>query len=61
MSNTYTSNNGQTVISVRQQNARQTAYALHVNGQYKGSMVLPTNNTAVVQNFGFEAADFTRG
>lgn len=60
MNTTYTSNNGQIVISVRQQNARQTAYALHVNGQYKGSKVLPTNNTAVVQNFGYEAADFTR-
>lgn len=61
MNTTYTSNNGQIVISIRQQNVRQTAYALHVNGQYKGSKVLPTSNTAVVQNFGFEAADFTRG
>jgi hypothetical protein len=58
MNTTYTSNDGKTVISVRQQNARQTAYALHVNGQYKGSKVLPANNTAVVQNFGFAAADF---
>lgn len=59
MNTTHTSNNGQIVISVRQQNARQTAWALHVGGQYKGSKVLPTSNTAVVQNFGFAAADFS--
>jgi hypothetical protein len=58
MNTTYTSNNGQIVITVRQQNARQIAWALHVGGQYKGSKVLPANNTAIVQNFGFETADF---
>ena len=58
MTTTYTSKNSQIVITVRQQNARKIAWALHVGGQYKGSKVLPANNTAVVQNFGFEAADF---
>mgnify|MGYP001208946868 FL=1 len=59
MNTTYTSNNGQIVISIRQQGMRQVAWALHVGGQYKGSKVLPSNNTAIVQNFGFDSADFT--
>lgn len=58
MNTTYTSKNGQIVISVRQQGLRKVAWALHVSGQYKGSKVLPFNNTAIVQNFGFDAADF---
>lgn len=60
MTTTYTSNNGQIVISVRQQGVRQVAWALHVGGQYKGGKVLPATNTAIVQNFGFEAADFSK-
>ena len=60
MNTTYISKNGQIVISVRQQGARQVAWALHVCGQYKGSRVFPANNTAIIQNFGFEAADFSQ-
>jgi len=55
---TYTSNDKQVTIEIRQQNARQIAWALFVNGSYKGTKVLPRNNTAVVQNFGYEAAYF---
>jgi len=58
MTTTYTSKNGQIVISVRQQGVHKVAWALHVDGKYKGSKVLPVNNTAIVQNFGFESADF---
>ena len=55
---THTSTNGQVVITIRQQYRGKTAWALHVAGQYKGTKVLPSNNTAVVQNFGYLAADF---
>ena len=58
MQTTYTSNNGQIVISIRQQGFRQVLWALHVGGQYQGSHFLPRNNTAVVQNFGYEKSDF---
>ena len=58
MTTTYTSKNGQIIISVRQQSVRQVAWALHVGGQYKGSKGLPANNTAIIQNFGFETSDF---
>jgi len=58
MINQYTSANGEIIISLRYKGKRNTAWALYVNGQYKGSKILPNNNTAVVQNFGFNAEDF---
>ena len=58
MNKTYTSKCGSIVISVRQMGARKIAWALHVAGSYKGSKVLPANNTAIVQNFDYLAADF---
>lgn len=54
----YVSNDGKVEISIRQRGANKTAWALFVNGSYKGSKVLPNNNTAIIQNFGFSAADF---
>lgn len=54
----YTSNNGQIEISIRQAGRFNTAWACHVNGRYIGSKCLPKNNTAIVQNFGYLAADF---
>ena len=58
MNKQYISNDSKSVISIRQQGATKTAWALHVCGQYKGSKVLPNNNTAIVQNFGFKAEYF---
>jgi hypothetical protein len=58
MTKQYISNDGKVVISIRQQGKTKTAWALHVGGQYKGSKVLPNNNTAIVQNFGFDAENF---
>jgi hypothetical protein len=55
---TYTSNDNKVTITVRQQNARQIAWALYVNGSYKGSKVLPRSNTVIAQNFGYTAAYF---
>lgn len=55
----YISKNGQIVIEVRQQDFRRTAWALYVNGSYMKTKVLPRSNTAIPQNFGFAAADFT--
>lgn len=52
----YTSGNIE--ITVRQKGRTRTAWALHVGGQYKGAKVIPNNNTAIPQNFGFAAADF---
>lgn len=54
----YTSKDGLVVIKVRQKGARKTAWALYVAGNYKGTKVLPSENTAIVQNFGYSAADF---
>jgi hypothetical protein len=60
MNKQYISNDGKAVISIRQQGKTKTAWALHVGGQYKGSKVLPNNNTAIVQNFGYSAEYFTQ-
>jgi hypothetical protein len=54
----YISTNKQVVIEVRQQGKTKTAWACFVNGKYICSKVLPKNNTAIVQNFGYQAADF---
>ena len=54
----HVSKDGQVVIAIRQAGTRKTAWALYVCGQYKGTKVLPAANTAVVQNFGYAAADF---
>lgn len=56
----YVSNDGKVEISIRQAGRSKTAWALHVEGSYKGSKVLPSNNTAIVQNFGYEAENFRR-
>jgi hypothetical protein len=56
----YTNKTNTITIEVRQQNARQIAWALFVNGQYQKTKILPRNNTAVVQNFGFLANDFVQ-
>lgn len=45
-------------ISVRQLGKFKIAWTLHIDGKYQGSKVLPANNTAIVQNFGFLASDF---
>jgi hypothetical protein len=58
MKNSYKSNDGSVEISVRQKGYNKTAWTLFVNGQYKKTKILPNNNTAIVQNFGFEACDF---
>ncbi len=57
---TYTSKDATVVITIRQQSKYQTAWACHVNGSYVGSKILPNNNTAVVQNFGYLAEDFSK-
>ena len=54
----YISTDKKVVIQVRQLGATKTAWACFVNEKYIGSKVLPKNNTAVVQNFGYEAAYF---
>jgi hypothetical protein len=59
MKTIYSSKDGKVSITVRQYGCRNIAWALHVDGQYKGSKVLPANNTAIAQNFGFPAKDFT--
>lgn len=56
----YTNKTNTITIEVRQQNARQIAWSLFVNGQYQKTKILPRNNTAVVQNFGFLANDFVQ-
>lgn len=55
----YTSNDGNITITIRQQDARRIAWACFVRGAYIRTKVLPRNNTAIVQNFGFAASDFT--
>lgn len=54
----YISNDQKVEISIRQRGFNKTAWALFVDGSYKYSKVLPSNNTAVVQNFGYNAQDF---
>jgi hypothetical protein len=56
--NKFISKDGSVEISIRQHGNNRNAWALFVGGQYKGSKVLPARNTAIVQNFGFAAADF---
>ena len=60
MNTTYRNENGTVEISVRQHGATKTAWALFVNGKYQKTKVLPNRNTAVVQNFGFAASDFSQ-
>ena len=55
---TFISKNGKVEISVRQAGKNRTAWAHHINGRYMGSKVLPNNNTAIVQNFGYAAEEF---
>lgn len=55
---TFININGNITITVRQKNRFQIAWAEFVNGQYKRTKVLPRNNTAIVQNFGYLAKDF---
>lgn len=55
----FISNDGTCVeITVRQIGKTHTAWAEHRKGSYKGTKVLPNSNTAIVQNFGYEAKYF---
>lgn len=45
-------------IEIRQQNTHKIAWALFVDGKYQKTKVLPRNNTAIPQNFGYSLADF---
>ena len=54
----YTSTDGTIVITVRQESTYRIAYALHVNGEYVCTKVLPRNNIAIVQNFGYTLEEF---
>jgi hypothetical protein len=56
---TYTSTDKTIIISIRQQNGHKIAWACHVEGKYIKTKVLPKNNTAIPQNFGYAAKDFT--
>lgn len=58
MKTTYTHKTSQIVIEVRQIGFSKIAWAHFVNGKYQGSKVLPKTNTAIVQNFGYQAQDF---
>ena len=58
MNTSYKSNDGKIEISVRSCGFNRAAWSLFIGGSYKSSKVLPNNNTAVVQNFGYAAADF---
>jgi hypothetical protein len=49
----YISTDKKVVIQVRQFGATKIAWACFVNNKYIGSKVIPKNNTAVVQNFGY--------
>lgn len=59
MKTTYKNTNGTVEIAVRQAGLNRTAWALFVNGQYQKTKILPNKNTAIVQNFGFAACDFS--
>lgn len=54
----YISKNGKIIIEVRQYGINKTAWAHFVDGKYQGTKVLPKNNTAIVQNFGYSADQF---
>lgn len=45
-------------IEIRQQDRWQIGWALFIDGQYKKTRIIPRNNTAVVQNFGYTISDF---
>ena len=49
---------GMVVIKIRQKGVYRTAWSLFVNGRYKKTKILPNNNKAIVQNFGYEAINF---
>ena len=59
----YTSKDGKIKIVARQYGIAagqpRTAWAHYVDERYLGTKVLPSNNTAIVQNFGYNAEDFT--
>jgi HSP20 family molecular chaperone IbpA len=55
----YTNNNNVT-IEIRHAYRGKIAWAEFVNGKYQRTKVLPANNTAVVQNFGYLAKDFQK-
>ena len=46
------------VIEVRSNGLHRTAWALFIDGQYQKTKVLPKNNTAIPQNFGYDLAEF---
>jgi hypothetical protein len=58
MKTAYTHKTSQIVIEVRQVGFSKVAWAHFIDGKYQGTKVLPKNNTAIVQNFGYAAADF---
>ena len=45
-------------IEARSNGKYQIAWALFIDGQYQKTKVLPKNNTAIPQNFGFALDDF---
>jgi hypothetical protein len=59
MAHTYKHVTKNITIEVRQTGLRKTAWAHFVDGQYKGSKVLPNTNTAIPQNFGYTTQEFT--
>ena len=46
------------VIEIRSTGLHRVAWALFVDGVYQKTKVLPKNNTAIPQNFGYALADF---
>jgi hypothetical protein len=58
MKTAYTHKTSQIVIEVRHAGRWTVAWAHFIDGKYQGTKVLPKNNTAIVQNFGYAAADF---
>lgn len=46
------------IIEVRSTGLHRVAWSLFVDGIYKKTKVLPKNNIAVPQNFGYALADF---
>jgi len=58
MKTKYKTSDGSIEISIRQRGRRKIAWALSINGQYKKTKILPINNTAIVQNFGYVAEEF---
>jgi hypothetical protein len=58
MKTAYTHKTSQIVIEVRHTGRWTAAWAHFIDGKYQGTKVLPKNNTAIVQNFGYAASDF---